>query len=153
MKKIILFLLICISSFIFAMEEDVLGHWITEKGKSGNQLIVEIYKGEDGKINGLIKDMTIPTYEDGEYAGQEKMDLNNKDEKLKNRKLVGINFVYSFEYNSEKDKYENGKIYNPENGKEYHSYMKLNEDGTLTVKGSVDKGGLFGKKQIWRRYE
>lgn len=151
MKKIILFLLLLLGFNLFA-NDDVLGLWITEKGNSGNQIIVELYKTEDGKYNGKIVDLTLPIYTEGEYIGQEKMDLKNKDENLRGRKLVGIDFVYSFNYNSDKKIYENGNIYNPENGKEYYSYMKLNSDGTLMVKGSIDKGGLFGKKQIWRRY-
>ncbi len=155
MKKITLFLLFCISSFLFATssEDEILGLWITEKGKSGNQLIVEIYKSNDNKFNGRIKDMTIPKYEDGKFIGKEKMDLNNKNEALKNRKLKGIDFVYSFKYNPKKNKYEHGKIYNPENGKEYYSYMKLNKNKTLTVKGSIDKAGFLGKKQIWSKYK
>lgn len=151
MKKIILFLLLLLGFNLFA-NDDVLGLWITEKGNSGNQIIVELYKTEDGKYNGKIVDLTLPIYTEGEYIGQEKMDLKNKDENLRGRKLVGIDFVYSFNYSSDKKIYENGNIYNPENGKEYYSYMKLNSDGTLMVKGSIDKGGLFGKKQIWRRY-
>lgn len=51
------------------------------------------------------------------------------------------------------EKAENGKIYNPTNGKTYNSYMKLQKDGKLLVKGSIDKKGLIGKKQIWTRYE
>lgn len=51
------------------------------------------------------------------------------------------------------DKFENGKIYNPVNGKTYNSYMKLQDDGKLLVKGSIDKKGLIGKKQIWTRYK
>ncbi len=71
MKKFIVFLLLSLSSFAFAISEDeVLGLWITEKGKSGNQLIVEIYKTQNNLFNGRIKDMTIPKYIEGEFAGQ-----------------------------------------------------------------------------------
>lgn len=152
MKKIILGAFFIISSFVFAAKDDVLGYWITEKGDSGNQVIVEIYKTKDDKFNGIIRDLTIPKYTDGEYSGQDKMDLKNKDKALRGRKLVGIDFVYSFIYDEKENKYKNGNIYNPENGKVYHSSMELNSDGTLVVKGSLDKSGLIGKKQIWRRY-
>lgn len=152
MKKFILGIFFIISNFIFATKDDVLGYWITEKGDSGNQVIVEIYKTKEDKFNGIIRDLTIPKYLDGEYAGKDKMDLKNKDENLRGRKLVGIDFVYSFTYDEKENKYKNGNIYNPENGKVYHSFMQLNSDGTLTVKGSLDKAGLIGKKQIWQRY-
>ena len=95
----------------------------------------------------------MPIYTEGEYAGQEKMDLKNPDPNLQKRLLRGIDFVSGFDYVEKDDKFENGKIYVPTNGKTYNSYMKLREDGTLLVKGSIDKAGILGKKQIWTRYE
>lgn len=154
MKKIILILMFVFSSMLaFAKGEEVLGKWITEKADNGNQIIVEIYQDTEGKYNGRIDALTMPVYTEGEFAGKEKMDLNNPDENLKNRTLRGIDFVSGFNYSEENKKYENGKIYNPENGKLYNSYMKLQDDGKLLVKGSIDKKGLIGKKQIWTRYK
>lgn len=153
MKRIFIIFLSLLNISLFASENDVLGQWITEKGASGNQIIVKLYKTSENKFNGKIVGLTIPKYLEGEYKGLEKMDLKNKKENLRGRKLVGIDFVYSFKFNANNNTYENGVIYNPENGKEYHSSMKLNNDGTLTVKGSIDKKGLIGKKQIWRRYK
>ena len=153
MKKIIIALTILLSTCLFANSEDVLGKWITEKAENGNQIIVEIYKTQEGKYNGKIVELTMPIYTEGEYAGQEKMDLKNPDPNLQKRLLRGIDFVSVFDYVEKDDKFENGKIYVPTNGKTYNSYMKLREDGTLLVKGSIDKAGILGKKQIWTRYE
>ena len=153
MKKIIIALTILLSTCLFANSEDVLGKWITEKAENGNQIIVEIYKTQEGKYNGKIVELTMPIYTEGEYAGQEKMDLKNPDPNLQKRVLRGIDFVSGFDYVEKDDKFENGKIYVPTNGKTYNSYMKLREDGTLLVKGSIDKAGILGKKQIWTRYE
>lgn len=153
MKKMILFLALYISSLVLAVsEDDILGLWITEKSKKGNQLIIEIYKTEDNKFNGFIKDMTIPKHQDGEFVGQDRLDLKNPDENLRDRKIIGIDFVYSYDYNKNKNKYQNGFIYLPWIGKEFYSYMRLNSDGTLSVKGSMDKAGFFGKTQTWKRY-
>lgn len=152
MKKIILMFMLS-SSLVFAKAEDVLGKWITEKSGNGNQIIVEIYQGTDGKYNGRIEKLTLPIYTEGEFAGKEKMDLNNPDENLKNRTLRGIDFVSGFDYSKKDDKFENGKIYNPENRKSYNSYMKMQKDGKLLVKGSIDKKGLIGKKQLWTKYK
>lgn len=152
MKKIILMFMLS-SSLVFAKAEDVLGKWITEKSGNGNQIIVDIYQGTDGKYNGRIEKLTLPVYTEGEFAGKEKMDLNNLDENLKNRTLRGIDFVSGFDYSEKDDKFENGKIYNSENGKSYNSYMKMQKDGKLLVKGSIDKKGLIGKKQLWTKYE
>lgn len=152
MKKIILLFTI-ISSLAFGKAEEVIGKWITEKAENGNQIIVEIYETADKKYNGKIIELTMPVYTDGEFAGKEKMDLENPDENLKHRTLRGIDFVSGFSYSEKEDKFEGGKIYNPTNGKTYNSYMQLQKDGKLLVKGSIDKKGLIGKKQIWTRYE
>lgn len=152
MKKIVLLFFILMNISIFADAKDVLGTWITEKAENGNQIIVDIYETPEGKYNGKIIELTMPVYTEGEYEGQEKMDLHNPDEKLRTRKLKGIDFVSGFEYNPEDKKFENGEIYVPTTGKTYYSYMKLQDDGTLLVKGSIDRAGLFGKKQIWTRY-
>lgn len=152
MKKIILLLVLCVSSFSLAItEDDILGLWITPKSKKGNQLIIEIYKTKNNLFNGRIKDMTIPKYTEGKLIGQDRLDLKNPNEKLRNRKIIGINFIYSYSYNKKNQKYENGFMYLPWIGKEFYSYMKLNKDNTLTVKGSIDKAGFFGKKQIWKK--
>lgn len=152
MKKVILLFTI-ISSMAFGKAEEVIGKWITEKAENGNQIIVEIYETADKKYNGKIIELTMPVYTEGEFVGKEKMDLENPDENLKHRTLRGIDFVSGFSYSEKEDKFEDGKIYNPTNGKTYNSYMKLQKDGKLLVKGSIDKKGLIGKKQIWTRYE
>ncbi len=92
MKKIILLFTI-ISSIAFGKAEEVVGKWITEKAENGNQIIVEIYEAADKKYNGKIIELTMPVYTEGEFAGKEKMDLENPDENLKHRTLRGIDFV------------------------------------------------------------
>lgn len=152
MKKILLMCAL-FSSVAFGKAEDVVGKWITEKADNGNQIIVEIYQTADKKYNGKIVELTMPLYTEGELKGKEKMDLENPDKNLKKRTLRGIDFVSGFDYSEKDDKFVNGKIYNPTNGKTYNSYMKLQNDGKLLVKGSIDKKGLIGKKQIWTKYE
>lgn len=142
-----------LGSLAYAKVEDVLGTWITEKAKNGNQIIVEIYQAKNGKYNGRIVELTMPVYTEGENQGKERMDLENPDPNAKGRKLVGIDFVSNFDYNEEREKFENGNVYSPGNGKTYHSYMQLQQDGRLLVNGSIDKRGFLGKKQYWNRYQ
>ncbi|MGL4652424.1 MAG: DUF2147 domain-containing protein [Cetobacterium sp.] len=151
MKKIFLLLSLVFSSLSFSKEEDISGKWITEKAKNGNQIIVEFYKVEN-RYFGKINELTIPTYEKGhKLEGQIKVDLANSDENLKTRPLVGINFVSEFTYNPEKDRFENGFIYNPENGKTYYCSISFKDSNTIIVKGSLDKSGLIGSKQTWKK--
>ncbi|MGL4211171.1 MAG: DUF2147 domain-containing protein [Cetobacterium somerae] len=148
MKKIFLLITLIFSTLTFSKEEDIQGKWITEKAKNGNQIIVEFQK-IDNRYFGKIIQLTIPIYEKGhKLEGKTKIDLANPDEKLKTRSLVGINFVSDFTYNPEKDRFENGFIYNPENGKTYYCSISFKDPNTLIVKGSLDKSGFIGSKQI-----
>ena len=48
--------------------------------------------------------------------------------------------------------WKGGKIYNPYDGKTYNGKMSLSEDKkTLTVRGSLDKAGVFGKSMKWTK--
>lgn len=151
MKKIFLLITLIFSTLTFSKEEDIQGKWITEKAKNGSQIIVEFQK-IDNRYFGKIIQLTIPIYEKGhKLEGKTKLDLANPDEKLKTRSLVGINFVSDFTYNPEKDRFENGFIYNPENGKTYYCSISFKDQNTLIVKGSLDKSGFIGSKQIWSK--
>lgn len=151
MKKIFLLITLIFSTLTFSKEEDIQGKWITEKAKNGNQIIVEFQK-IDNRYFGKIIQLTIPIYEKShKLEGKTKIDLANPDEKLKTRSLVGINFVSDFTYNPEKDRFENGFIYNPENGKTYYCSISFKDPNTLIVKGSLDKSGFIGSKQIWSK--
>ncbi|MBQ3876751.1 MAG: DUF2147 domain-containing protein [Prevotella sp.] len=130
MKKLLLTLaLIVVSAVGYA--QDVIGKWYTEGGES----LVEIYKSGD-KLNGRIVWLK---------AGDDKLDSKNPDEKLRSRKLVGTNILTGF--TKGKDKWENGRIYNPKDGKTYKSTMWL-EGKELKVRGHV---AIFHKTQTWTR--
>ena len=96
----------------------------------------------------------FPNYETGhKLEGQEKLDLANPSDSLKTRTLKGINFVSNFTYNPSKNRFENGYIYNPENGKIYHCSITFKDSKTIIVKGSLDKSGLIGSKQTWTKLD
>lgn len=151
MKKFIVLLSLLIGTFSFSSENPIIGKWITEKAKNGNQIIVEFYQKND-KYFGEISKLTIPLYEEGhEFEGQKKMDLANQNPDLQKRTLEGIDFVSNFTYDKNKNKFINGNIYNPENGKTYYCSITFKDENTIIVKGSLDKSGFIGSKQIWSR--
>ena len=122
---------------IFA--QDVVGKWKLEDGTA----IVEVYKS--GEVyNGKIVWLQNPTEADGSPA----VDSNNPDKALRSRKLIGLNMLS----NLKKDgaEYNNGKIYDPGNGKTYNCSMKVDGD-ILHVRGSLDKKGLLGRTMDWFR--
>ena len=151
MKKLCLIFFL-FPNLLFAAREDILGKWISSKHKDGNQIIIEIREKEDGKFYGTMKGQTVPFYQDGEFQGQEKMDLKNPDESLRKRKLMGLEMLYSLTYQEDTNRYRDGRVYIPGMGKTLYASVQIEKD-VMKIKGSFDKSGIIGKTQIWNRYE
>lgn len=114
------------------------GLWSTVDGKSR----VAISRCGD-KFCGQIVWLKEPD----DDTGNPKTDINNEDDKLKSRPILGMKLLHSFKVSGEVS-WDNGKIYNPEDGKTYSSSMKLVEPEVLEVKGCVF---IFCKSQVWNR--
>jgi uncharacterized protein (DUF2147 family) len=119
----------------------VLGTWLngTKKGH------IQIYK-QGNKYFGKLAWLSEPN---DEKTGKPKLDVNNPDAKLKARPLLNLNIMQDFAFDGD-DQWEDGKIYNPEDGKTYSCYMKLNNPNSLYVRGYVGIKAL-GKTQTWTR--
>jgi uncharacterized protein (DUF2147 family) len=64
--------------------------------------------------------------------------------------FLAINILRDFKFSG--DNRWNGTIYDPKSKNTYQCYLKLNDDGTLKVRGY--KGvSLFGKSQVWTRVQ
>ena len=143
MKKLLM-LVACMSLFlagnVFAQDGDaILGEWYTKDSKA----LVEIYKCNDlycGKIVWLKE----PLKEDG----SEKLDDNNPDESKRTDKIIGLNLVSNFTFKG-KNKWADGKIYDPDNGKTYSCKMALKGD-VLKVRGFIGIS-LIGRTQVWNK--
>jgi uncharacterized protein (DUF2147 family) len=117
-----------------------IGIWFTEGGKSK----VEIYDCA-GKLCGKIIWLKEPLND----AGQEKLDINNQDEAMRARKILGLDMLSAFVPEQYEDHaWTDGEIYNPEDGETYSCNMELFDDGRLKVRGYVGLP-MFGKTQIW----
>lgn len=111
--------------------QDILGKWVTESGDAH----VEIYE-QGGKLNGKIVWL---------QKGPETKDTHNPDEKLRSRKLMGVNILSGLQ--KKKDKWEGGRIYNPKNGKDYKCAIWPDGD-KLKVRGYI---GFLYETQTWTR--
>lgn len=149
MKKVLLYFLV-LSSYVFAAKEDILGKWISPKYKDGNQIIIEVYEKEDGKFYAKMINQTVPKYLDGEFAGQDKMDLKNPDKSLRKRSLIGLELLTEMKYLENEDRYTGGQVYIPGMGKTLYAHIEIEKD-QMNMKGSFDKTGIFGKTQVWER--
>ena len=103
----------------------------------------EIYKCGD-KLCGKITWLKEPNRD-----GKPKTDINNPDKKLQSQPLIGLVFLKGFEYD-EKNKWDDGTIYDPKSGKTYSSYMQMLDKNKIEVKGYIGVS-LIGRSQIWTR--
>ncbi len=120
--------------------DSIIGVWKTGSGKG----MVRIYK-EGDKYYGKIVWLKEPNDE----TGKPKTDKNNNDVSLRNRPLLGLVNLRDFIYKGNKV-WENGRIYDPENGSDYSCEMKLTDENTLEVRGFIGVS-LFGRTDVWKR--
>ena len=146
MKSILLLFLFSLTSVSLAQRADaVLGEWSTPENKSK----VSIYKCDSGYC-GKIVWLKEPEYQTGHArAGQQKVDDKNPMSSERKRPILGLEIMRGFSFD-EDDVWENGKIYDPENGKTYSCKMTLNDKNTLSVRGFIGFS-LFGRTSIWTR--
>ncbi len=140
-QMILVVLLTTMLPFGSAKAGGVIGTWATEEGKSH----VEITPcGE--KLCGSVIWLKEPLDEQGEP----KHDANNPNTALQSRRILGLPLLVNFAAGDEADVWENGSIYNPEDGELYSCTMTLLDSNTLKVRGYVGLP-LFGKTQVWTR--
>ena len=78
-------------------------------------------------------------------------DVNNPDLSLRDRPLSGIKFLWGFTYDAKKNRWVDGKVYDPNNGKTYSAKMSLENDGyTLKMRGYIGVA-LFGRTAKFER--
>jgi uncharacterized protein (DUF2147 family) len=118
-----------------------LGVWTNTEKKA----TFEIFKCGD-KLCGKIVSLTVPL---DPTTGKVKLDSQNPDPKLRTRPRLGLEFMQGFSYDGD-NKWDNGKIYDPETGKTYSCYMKMESANTMEVKGYIGFS-LIGKSQTWTR--
>ncbi len=141
MKNITLLIagvLFAISSSALAANE-VIGVWETVEGKSH----VQIKSCGDKKYCGEIIWLKKPN----DKQGRPLKDINNTDEKLRDRPILTLQLLRDLEKVG-KNEWDDGYIYNPEDGQTYSSEMNLVDQDTLQVRGCVL---FFCKSQIWKR--
>jgi len=130
--------------FLHAQADKIKGIWFTEKGTS----TVEVAKSSDGKYVGKINWLEEPNED-----GKPKVDKENDDPQLAKRPIMGLAIVKDFEYNSKKERWEEGSIYDPDNGKTYDCFAWFEDDNysVLYIKGYVAGIKALGRKTTWKR--
>jgi len=79
------------------------------------------------------------------------IDLHNPDPALRDRSLKGIIFLWDFNYEAKKNRWSDGKVYDPKNGKTYAAKMSLEDAGkTLKMRGYIGIA-MFGRTAKFER--
>ena len=127
-------LLLTAPAFAQQQASDVAGVWETASGG-----YVQLYE-DNGEWKGTIV---------GSKSGEARYDKNNPDESKRDRRLLGITILEGLEYVGDGE-FENGEIYDPNNGKTYKAKATQTGPDTLDARGYIGIS-LIGKTQTWHR--
>lgn len=120
---------------------DVSGIWLVEDGEAR----VEVGPCGDG-LCGTVVWMREPYDENG----NEKIDIFNPDEKLRDRKIVGLRMMEVF---PKKGKLGwKGTIYDANTGHTYRCTVELKTENRIKLRGYIGIS-LFGRTTYWTRVE
>ncbi|MFA7448410.1 MAG: DUF2147 domain-containing protein [Weeksellaceae bacterium] len=142
MKKIIL------ASFVFlfgilSYSQSVTGTWKTIDDKTKKEKsYVKLYETKSGKIQGDVSKILTKGKEDAKCT-------DCKGDK-KDKPIQGMTIMWGMEKSG--DEWINGRILDPNSGKEYSCKMKLKDKNTLEVRGFMGVS-LLGRTQTWYRVE
>ena len=128
-----------------ASATDIVGDWVLFDGSA----VVRIQQSNDGHtFEGRVQALLNPEFLiiDGYgKAGQPRVDINNPDEDLRQRPVVGILLTQQLKFKNNKWQ---GRIYDPGSGKTYRCNISILEDGSLKVRGFVG-ASMFGRTMFW----
>ena len=118
-----------------AAAPDITGNWIVQDRTA----VIAVERCAASLCGRVAKALVIkPNYP--------QTDIHNPNPALRKRPLIGLQILSGFVAGA--DRWERGTIYDPESGKSYKSYLRLNPDGSLKVSGCI----LFlCQSQRWTR--
>lgn len=137
MKKIIL-LIIIFSSYLCAANnaKDIEGFWLMPDKPKGRMKVAKIIV-----INNKLYAYAIDFQDDVKTT----LDIHNPDKDLR-----GLTFIYDIEFKY--GEWQTGRIYHTDQGSSYYAKITLADDKkSLSLKASLDKGGVVGASVKWTR--
>jgi uncharacterized protein (DUF2147 family) len=136
-------LLINVFSIKAQNADDLVGIWLT--GKADGHVKIEKLGGKYyGKIVWLKEPIDSTT-------GKMQLDKNNPEKSLRYYPVKGLRILKDFEF-IEKGVWEEGTIYDPDNGKTYSCNITMNTKNSINIRGFIGIS-LFGRTDVWKRVE
>lgn len=114
-------------------KDAILGEWLAES-KDGKVLIYKQGEKFFGKVS---------SGKDGS-----RKDIHNPEPKLREQNLIGLVILKGFDFTGKS--WENGTIYDPNNGKTYSCIMKIKNANELEIRGFIGIS-LLGRTTVWTR--
>lgn len=134
---------LCLSSKAFCQKELIEGNWLDEEKKGK----VKIFKATNGKYYGKIIWLKEPNMKDG----TPKVDYYSPKEANRNNPVMGMQILRGFEKKSAA-LFEEGTIYDPQNGKTYSCKITVKDKNTLNIRGFIGVS-MLGRTTVWTRSE
>lgn len=138
LKMLLLLCAVVAGQQLQAQSDRLEGIWFNDKKDAK----IQIYKAKDGKFYGKILWLKEPT-----KNGKLKVDDKNPKDQLQQQPLVGLVILKGFEKDG--DTYDDGTIYDPENGKTYDCIMTL-KGKTVSIRGYIGISWI-GRTTVWER--
>ena len=151
MKLLLATIVLCATvSTASAQQGTVMGTWLSESGVAQIK-IGPCPDAARGPICGFVVHLINPRGPDGAAVAPEAAtDYRNENPALRTRKVIGMPLIWGFKQAAQPNTFEDGKIYNGEDGKTYSANISLQPDGKLRLRGFVGTP-MFGKTQLWTR--
>ena len=134
MRKALL-ALILLSSAAGASATDVTGNWVTEDRSA----VIAIQRCGASVCGSVAKILIVK-------PNHPQTDVKNPDPRLRSKPILGLRIISGFTQKG--DRWDNGRIYDPNSGRSYKSKLVLNRDGSLNVSGCV---AFICRTQRWTR--
>src|SRR5690348_5729547 len=115
---IVCFLGLMIKAQAQTEEDAILGKWESVE----KNLIVEVYKQE-----GTFKAKVVWFYDENDTITpiEERLDTENPNKSLRNRKILGLQVLSGLVYNAKQKRWVNGKIYDSSSGRTWSATVWL----------------------------
>ncbi len=124
---------------------EIHGYWMND----AKTIIVKMYDDEKGFTRGKV----VWLRDSIDALGNERRDVRNSNVNMRSRKLTGMDILYKYKYDAKDHEWENGTIYNFDNGTEYHGKMWIDEEDKLYIKGYWWWFWFLSKTKHWERVQ
>jgi uncharacterized protein (DUF2147 family) len=135
------------SSAALSAGGDILGLWEVEEGDGR----IEIFRCAEkfcGRI-AWLKEPNYPRDDKGGMGGKPLLDRDNPKKELRGRQQLGLMLMEGYTYRGN-NLWDDGTIYNTENGRTYKSRLSLKSRDLLQLRAFIGIS-LLGGSTTWKR--